>query len=297
MPLISVGMPVYNGENYIEPAIESILNQTFDDFRLIISDNASTDRTEEICHKYTLKDTRIRYFRNQKNLGAAHNFNLVFKLSSSKYFMWAAHDDIYAPNFLSSCIKVLEQNAHVVLCFAKTKFIDEHGILLKDYDYAPVVSSPSPTKRFFQIVLDDYIVVEIFGLIRSDILRKTPLIGYYAGADKVLLGELALHGPFFEIPEYLFFHREHSQRSAKVHTTLQSYITWWAPAMTSHIRFPTWRLFFETLKAIGRGPQNSPAKIIGYLQMIKWVICKRMKLINDIIMVIRQIRLFGSENK
>ena len=92
VPLVSIGMPVFNGEDYVEAALDSILTQTFTNFELIISDNASTDRTEEICNDFADSDDRIRYYRQEKNLGAAANFNRVFELSSGKYFKWAAHD-------------------------------------------------------------------------------------------------------------------------------------------------------------------------------------------------------------
>src|SRR3989304_6465989 len=118
-PLVSVGLPVFNGNKYIEQAIDSILAQTYQNFELIISDNASNDRTQEICQAFVARDKRIKYFRNDKNLGAAPNFNNVFNLSSGKYFKWAAYDDLLAPDFLSRCIDVLESMPDVVLCFPK----------------------------------------------------------------------------------------------------------------------------------------------------------------------------------
>ena len=107
-PRVSIGMPVFNGENYLAEALDSLLTQTFSDFELIISDNASTDKTEEICRAYAVRDQRIRYFRNQENLGASRNYNRVFELSSGEYFKWAAHDDLCAPEFLGRCVDVLD---------------------------------------------------------------------------------------------------------------------------------------------------------------------------------------------
>lgn len=100
-PKVSVGLPVYNGEKYLPQAIKSLLAQTFAEFELIICDNASTDRTQEISRTFTKRDQRIRYHRNPNNLGAAANFNLSFRLSSGEYFKWAA-DDLCAPEFLAS---------------------------------------------------------------------------------------------------------------------------------------------------------------------------------------------------
>src|SRR5882762_1549884 len=117
MPRISIGLPVYNGENFITDALESILGQTYTDFELIISDNASTDRTEALCKSYAARDPRIRYWRNAENLGAARNFNRVFELSSGEYFKWTAHDDVLAPDYLEKCIEASDRDPSVVLVY------------------------------------------------------------------------------------------------------------------------------------------------------------------------------------
>ncbi|MBD2214537.1 glycosyltransferase family 2 protein [Nostoc linckia FACHB-104] len=97
---LSIGLPVYNGKKFIRESIDCILNQTFQDFELIISDNASTDNTEKICREYAAKDNRIRYYRNAKNIGCARNFHRAFELSTGEYFKWVAYDDLHAPEYL-----------------------------------------------------------------------------------------------------------------------------------------------------------------------------------------------------
>ena len=133
-PRLSIGLPVYNGEKFLKEAIDSLLAQTFEDFELIISDNASTDKTEEICRAYAEKDQRIRYYRNDKNIGCARNFDRVFKLSSGEYFKWAAYDDLHAPDFIEKCVEVLDQDPTIILCHSQTYFIDEEGSFLQNYD-------------------------------------------------------------------------------------------------------------------------------------------------------------------
>jgi glycosyltransferase involved in cell wall biosynthesis len=152
-PRVSMGMPVYNGEKYIEEAIESILAQTYIDFELIISDNASTDRTQEICQGYADHDERIRYYRNPTNLGAAPNYNRTFQLSSGEYFKWAEDDDLIATDFLVKCVEVLDQDPNIVLCFPIARVIDENGTILGDYEYKSDTSSPEPHIRFRNLVL------------------------------------------------------------------------------------------------------------------------------------------------
>src|SRR5437867_8743488 len=133
-PRVNIGMPVYNGERFLEEAIDSMLNQSFKDFELIISDNASTDRTQEICRAYLARDRRIRYFQNQTNLGATANFNRVFELSSGEYFKLANADDLSAPDLLAKCVAVLDAHPEVVLCYPKTTIIDENGDMIRQYE-------------------------------------------------------------------------------------------------------------------------------------------------------------------
>jgi len=110
-PLVSIGMPVYNGARYIREALDSLLGQTFTDFELIISDNASTDSTEAICREYAAKDQRIRYIRQSHNLGASGNFKFVLDQALGEYFMWAAHDDKWSSNYLLEAKKSLEKTS------------------------------------------------------------------------------------------------------------------------------------------------------------------------------------------
>src|SRR6516165_10634650 len=114
-PLVSVGLFVYNGERFLEETLQSILNQTFTDFELIISDNASTDRTGEIAQAYAKRDGRIRYHRNEKNMGAGWNARRVYELATGKYFRWATVDDLLAPELLRRCVEILESDPGGVL--------------------------------------------------------------------------------------------------------------------------------------------------------------------------------------
>ncbi|MBW4538718.1 MAG: glycosyltransferase family 2 protein [Myxacorys chilensis ATA2-1-KO14] len=223
-PLVSIGMPVYNGERFIKQAIDSILAQTFENFELIISDNASTDKTEEICREYAEKDKRIRYYRNEKNLGAALNYDRTFHVSQGKYFKWAAHDDVLAPTFLARTVEVLENSPSVVACCAHTILIDGEGRIINHSnanattsDRVRQLDSEKPHERYGEI-LSVRMCFEVFSLIRSDQLKRTSLSGTYYGADKVLLSELSIMGPIVEIPEPLFFNRRHSNQSASLKT-------------------------------------------------------------------------------
>jgi len=127
MPRLSIGIPVYNGQEYLPELLESLLIQTFEDFEILICDNASNDRTGDICREFERRDRRVHYTCNERNLGAVANFNRVFEISTAPLFKWAAHDDLYHSDYLSECIRVLDANPDVVLAHSGTAFIDDQG--------------------------------------------------------------------------------------------------------------------------------------------------------------------------
>jgi glycosyltransferase involved in cell wall biosynthesis len=204
-PLVSIGMPVYNGERFIRRALDSLLAQDYKNFELIISDNASIDKTQEICLEYAARDARIRYFRNEKNMGSAWNFQRVFELSSGKYFMWAAADDWREPTFISKCIEILEHDPTVVLAYPLAVLIDEDG---QEYG---LMAGRLDTRDWDSPVIRGIFVMlgiqgnEIYGLIRADALRRCKPIRATLGADIITLFELSLIGKFAHISEPLFY--------------------------------------------------------------------------------------------
>ncbi len=208
---VAIGLPVYNGERFLASALDSLLGQTYRNFELIISDNASTDRTEEICRAYANRDARIRYCRQPENLGAVPNFNKVFELSDSEYFKWAAVDDLCAPTYLEQAVQVLDAHPDVVWCHSRSSHIDADGCLLDDPDSLDVSyrdrEARTPSARFKAVLLGKTGCLDSYGLIRSAAIGKTPLFLSYYGPEKVFIAELALLGAYREIPETLFFAR------------------------------------------------------------------------------------------
>ncbi len=293
-PLVSIGMPVFNGEQYLEETLVSLLTQTFSDFELIISDNASEDRTQEICQTYADKDRRIHYFRNMKNLGAARNYNRVFELSSGKYFKWAAHDDLCAPEFLEICIKALEQDNSIILAYSLTEEIDEHGKIIKNYARKSYLGSSKPHKRFYECICVPNPQVAVFGVIRSDILKKTSLIGNYSSSDRVLMGELTLLGRFYEIPDYLFFKRDHPLQHWKMYPSRQKRQAWYDPAKKTKITFPHWRLLLEHFKSVSRSPLNLYEKALCYFYLFWWIRLQWRNLAKNLILQEKKKRNFRS---
>ena len=238
-PKISVGIPVWNGSDYLREAIDSILGQTMGDFELLIQDNDSTDETEEICRSYEKLDNRVSYVRNETNVGAPINYNLVFERARAPYFKWAAHDDTIAPRFLELTYDALERNPGSVVAAGRTVLINDDGSLV-EYDEArkfyvtrqgsPVgIQDPNDRARgdavagrFWDILVRTMRTFEIFGLMRTSALKQSVLHENYYGSDKPLLAQMALLGKFEFIDEDLMYRRCHSAQSSLLSTKQKS---------------------------------------------------------------------------
>jgi glycosyltransferase involved in cell wall biosynthesis len=212
VPRVTIGLPVYNGENYLEYCINSILDQTYEDFELVICDNASTDRTSEICVSAAERDSRVHYHRNKRNLGAARNYDLCFELGRGEFFKWQAHDDLVAPTYLEECVAALDANPDAVLCQSRIGLIDAKGRPAGVYDGIVGSDSPRASRRFAATVLVANMACEIFGLARRESMEGAPLHGTYNGSDTVHLAAMALKGRFLKVDEPLFMNRTHPNR-------------------------------------------------------------------------------------
>ncbi|RJQ14298.1 MAG: glycosyltransferase [Nitrospiraceae bacterium] len=274
-PRVSIGLPVYNGEKFLGAAIDSVLSQTFVDFELIISDNASTDSTGDICRAYAARDARVRYFRNETNLGATKNFNRVFELSSGEYFKWCAADDVCAVDFLEKCVEALDRDPSVVLCYSKTRGIDEYGRDQGDLDFDLDIGSRNPHRRFHDLVCVSHPCFAVFGVVRAGILRETMLIGNYVSSDRVLLAQLSLYGRFYEVPEYLFFRRNHPETSQRLFPSYYARAEWFDPGKKGAIVFPAWKVFMEYFRSIRGAPLNRREQARCYMQIVRWITIRK----------------------
>ena len=232
---VSLAMPIYNGEQYVEETLRSILAQDFTDFELIITDNASTDRTEEICRGFAAGDSRIRYVRNPRNLGASANYNLGLSLATGEYFKWCAHDDLLSSNCVGALVSALDRDPEAIAAFPKTECIDEAGAMIGLVgEPLPDKRGLSPGQRFMRGIIEGGTMFEIFGLYRRAVLHKTMLHLPYYGSDRALLAEIALLGEFVRVPEATFFNREHRARSIRINDKLSR--AHWQGASASRAR-------------------------------------------------------------
>jgi glycosyltransferase involved in cell wall biosynthesis len=287
-PRVSLGMPVYNGEAFLEEALRSLLGQTFEDFELVISDNASTDRTRDICLDYAARDRRIRFHRNEVNLGFCRNQNFVIQAARGDYFLLTHHDDVRALRYLERTVAVMDADPCIVVCYTNTRDIDEHGNLLPRVDPALRFDSPDWRERFRDAIRMDHICEPDFGLTRLDKLHATRLHGDYADSDRVLLAELALHGPFHRIPDLLFYRRVHAAQSTAIAPDRQSRTVWFSPEKSGALIFPHFRQLKEYLSAIGRAPVNWHQRAWCYLEMARWTGVNHGRLFQDLEYALRQ---------
>jgi glycosyltransferase involved in cell wall biosynthesis len=245
------------------------------------------------------EDNRIKYFRNEHNLGAAENYNIVARIAQGKYFKWAAHDDSFKDTFIEKCVNVLEDNSKYVLCYSQMIFIDGVGNELERVENELFFEHEEPSERYAEFLKKFRHTTKfcdpIFGLIRADTLKKTKFIGNYPTSDMNLLAELLLIGKFFEINEYLFFRRKHDQMSTKANASNNKRAIWFDPANKNKILFTKHRWLVEFLSSVKRVPMDKSNKIKCYFETLKWSIYRYKGFISDLFYAGRRIAF--RENK
>ena len=199
-------MPLHNAERHVVEALDSLLAQGYANFELIVSDNASSDGTESICRAYAARDSRISYHRSESNQGAVWNFNRVRELARGECFMWAAHDDLRAPGFISACVAALDAHPEAVLCCTGVGFIDEGGQAIEPWVELVRPVGKSVASRVRAIARARY-WLDVYGLIRSSALAQTRPAQPVWGFDVVTEMELCVRGPVALVPDRLFFYR------------------------------------------------------------------------------------------
>jgi len=294
-PRLSIGLPVYNGEKYLGEAIDTLLNQTFGDFELIISDNASTDATGEICREYARQDPRVRYLRQPVNIGLSPNHNFVVDEARGELFKWAAADDLYGPQLLRSCVQALDARPDSVLAHSWTAAVDAAGTVTQAYSYPLKTGSASAPERFRSFLFGCSGMFEVpgsgshrlvrldhdgilracdeYGVIRTSVLRSVAPRGSYHDPDRILITELLLRGPFSIIPDWMYFRRDHDER---VHNrSLQERCTILDPRRASRLKNPAVRLMGEYVlgyvAAIRRAPVSAADRRECLRQLALWV--------------------------
>ena len=254
-PAVTVGLPVFNGENYLSGALESLMNQDFEDFEFVISDNASTDNTRLILEEWAANDPRVKVYVNDRNVGGAANFNRVLALAKGQYFRWAAHDDLVAPEMLRTCMAAIEEEGpSCVLVYPQTVVIDSEGSAVELFDNRLDLLSRDPVDRLRTFIKNYTRSNVIFGLMRTEAIRSVGGLPDYNPGDVVMIAALALRGRFVEIPKPLFMRRIHEEMSWKASKTPEGFAKWFNPARDPLVSFPRWRAW----RGMIRVPWSSP---------------------------------------
>ena len=279
VPRLSIGLAVYNGENYLAESLDALLGQSYEDFELIISDNASTDGTADICRRYGRQDSRIRFIQQPRNIGLAPNHNFVFQQARGELFKWASHDDLYARNLLQQCVDALDEYPHVVLAHSWTAMVDESGTVTHLLEYPLATASARVPERFRSMLFanggDD-----VYGVVRADVLRRTALHGSHHHADRTVTTEIALHGPFHQVPDWLYFRRDHPGREERACPTVRSRCTNMDPRRANWLRHPAGRLYGEYIlgyvAGIRRAPMSSAERRECYRHLAQWMMTRAL---------------------
>jgi glycosyltransferase involved in cell wall biosynthesis len=288
-PRVSVGLPIYNGERFIPGVVNSILAQSFSDIELLISDNASTDRTGELCREYAARDQRVRYFRNTQNVGLINNHNLLVGHARGEFFMWIGADDALDKDYLTRCLDLLNRNPEAILCFAESCNVDASGRPIAREPHPKRIplsqlktGDPDPVVRYRSIIGLHHECSPLYGLVRLNQMKQTRLQGKYADADRVYLAELAVRGRFLMIQDALFFHGEHGQRSVYAYPTRQARTVLMDPSQAGKITFPYWRQLAELFACVRLSGLPFGKRFGCHWETLRWMKDYRAFLFSDI---------------
>ena len=275
---VSIGVPVFNGAGYLEDCLDSLLAQTYRDVEILISDNASTDGTPDICRAYCERDERVRYYRQPRNRGVAANYRFLVDNASGEFFKWAAYDDVCAPQFVEHCVAALDRAPSDVLAFPHTTFIDGAGEPLRRVDGGVRWRNhPKPIGRLNDLLADHTrsFAKWQFGVIRRDALVRTGLIRNYDASDLVLMAELALLGGFARVSEPLFRLRIHEATSGVANASPAELADWYNPDRSDHYPLDRTSMLLGYLGAVASSPLPAHEKAAGTVLVARWLLSDR----------------------
>jgi Glycosyl transferase family 2 len=279
-PLVTIGIPVYNGERYLSRTIESLLAQTLEDFELVIADNASNDATQSLCEEFSRRDPRVRYVRHQANIGAPRNWNCLVHRANGEYFKWASANDHVAPTMLARCVETMMLDTSIVLCYGHTLLIDETDRPIKVFEGDLDVSMAQPSVRFSVVCSGLTLNNAMCGLIRTDTLRKTALDRLYPSGDMALMSELALHGKLRLLPEVLLHRRQTPGTFTSMLTPIQIQRTY-DPGARVPMKLLRGRRHVDNLRCIARAPISLDEKLRATSSALRLLVSDRQALLGE----------------
>lgn len=287
-PALSFGLPVFDGEKYLATALESVQHQDLENIEIVVSDNGSTDGTEEICREAARTDPRIRYLRSSVNRGGAWNFMRVAKAATSPLFSWMAADDIKLPTFASSCLAALAENGDAVLAYPQTQLIDGEGRVFENLnDGSMGLDAPSPHLRVRNLLGSQASHVT-FGVIRMSALHRTRGILPVVGDDMVILVELLCQGKAVLAEGRCFWQRRHAEQFSAL---AEGQVRWYAPSGSLRFAFPQTRVNIELYRAAAASSLPVSEKARCWAQITShWVLPRWRGMARDLLMAVGPVR-------
>lgn len=280
-PRLTIGLPVYNGADYLAASLDALLGQTYEDFELVISSNASTDATDEICRDYAAGDPRIRLVRQPTNVGAAPNHDAVVREATGELFKWASADDLYARDLIERCVHLLDEHPEAVLAHSWTAAVDSDGVVIQAHEYPLTTASTHTPERLRSLLFDGDDMPgairadDFYGVIRTAVLRRVKPHGSFYHADQTFMAELALHGPFVQFPDWLYFRRHHDTRAFNANPTVRGWCMNLDPRRSNPVLHPAARLVaefaWEYAAIVRRTPMLPADRRECYRHLARWV--------------------------
>lgn len=278
---VAIGIPVFNGEAFLERTLDSVLAQDYGDFRVHVSDNDSTDATEQICREYAARDSRIEYEKNAENIGVFRNFDRVFERSESDYFKWWAVGDHCEPSFLPEAVKILDEQADCVIVGSRTSLFRDHLNDGVEAEYVMEIAQDDAIDRLRSYLQHYRLNHPFHGLIRSSVLTQTSLNREYASSDVTLIGELMLAGKLHIIPKILFYRRERPD-TATARMTPAELEQFFASVRSDPLKRQNLRLESSLLRAITQSSLRLVDKARGLAYLSKRLFWKRSILLSEL---------------
>jgi glycosyltransferase involved in cell wall biosynthesis len=248
---VSIGMPVYNAAPWLADAIKALQEQTFQDFELVISDNASTDQSLAIIERLASSDPRIRVIRQARNIGANGNYLAVLAAARAALFKWASANDLCAPRFIERCVEALDRDPAAVLAYPRTLIFEtgpEDGV---PYDHDFELLSDDRARRFIELFSTMHLNNAMNGVIRREQLLGILPMGNFRNADILLMAELALRGKYLLVDEPAFLRRMSpaAATSRRGRVDADRHLV---PGVTRPLLWQSWRYQLQLLRIVGR---------------------------------------------
>lgn len=278
-PLVSIGLPIYNGERFLAACIDSVLAQTYRNFEIIISDNASTDGTVAICREYARRDSRVRVVQHDRNRGSAWNHNHVRELARGAYFKWYGADDLMAPGFLGAAVSALEARPEAVLAYACSIVIDDENRELERTSWRMPLDVADVKTRFGALLSALEFTQNVhYGVIRASSLARARPLGSFLANDRCMIAELALMGPFVEVDEFLMYRRRHEGHRKRTRLDEQRL---YIPEDARPFRPREWIVLRENLKSVARAHLGAGTKLRLVGALASWAFHQRVTLVDE----------------